>query len=52
VINVALFAIRGKGSERESTVTFRRRSPMIGSGSATETEARERVERCKSVLRP
>jgi hypothetical protein len=49
--NVALFDIRGSGSERESTVAFRRRPPAIGSGRATETEARERVERCKGVLR-
>ena len=52
VINVAMFDVRGKGSERESTVAFRRRPPAIGSGSATENEARERVERCKSTLRP
>ena len=49
-INVALFDVRG-GEGRQSTVSFRRRPPAIGSGTATENEARERVERCKSVLR-
>jgi hypothetical protein len=45
--NVALFDIRGNG--RESTVTFRQRQTLVKS-TAMETEARERVERCKSAL--
>jgi hypothetical protein len=48
--NVSLFDVRGKGSERGSTVAFRQRPTLLKS-TAMETEARERVERCKSVLR-
>jgi hypothetical protein len=47
--NVAMFDIRGIGRQRESTVAFRQRATLIKS-TEMETEARERVERCKSAL--